>query len=261
MIPFFEHKPLVVQSRRECENFIFPPHMHISAEFIYINSGELCIDYLGNSYFLAEGDLAIVTPYTIHGYRSITPVTDYSLAIGRRDTYGYFKDYLLQNHPITPVVKKSELPEDIPALMQELVSLNGCEEKSTLVQAIISLILARTLPLLDFKPNTEKYSSTPALRALTYIAEHFREDLSLETVAEALNISRFAVSRLFSSTIKMNFVKYVNFVRIEYAKELLDNTRDSVLTIALDCGYDTVRTFNRVFKEFTGTTPLKYRSR
>lgn len=260
MLPFFEHKTSILQSRRECDNFEFPLHMHIPAEFMYINAGELCIEYPDCSYTLSKGDFAIIFPYTIHGYRAITPIVDYTLAISRHDIYGDFETVLTQKHPANPVIKSEDLPDDIPMLMNELVSLNDCDEKSSLIKAIVSLILARTLPLFHLKPNTEKFKSNLSVRAVTYVTEHFKENISLDTAANALGISRFDVSRLFSSSVKINFVKYVNFMRIAYAKELLETTNASVLEIALECGYETLRTFNRVFKEYAGITPLQYRT-
>ena len=260
MIPFFEHKTSILQSRRECENFEFPLHMHIPAEFIYINDGELRIDYPDCSFNLSKEDFAVIFPYTIHGYTSITPTVDYTLAISSHDIYGDFENMLLQKHPANPVIKSTDLPDDIPSLMNELVSLNDCNEQSALIKAIVSLILARTLPLFHLKPNTEKFKTNLSVRAVTYVTEHFKENISLDTAADALGISRFDVSRLFSSSIKINFVKYVNFLRIAYAKELLETTNASVLNIALECGYESLRTFNRVFKLNVGITPLKYRN-
>lgn len=259
MIPFFEHKTSILQSIRAYKKFIFPLHMHIPAEFIYINDGQLRIDYPDCSFTLSKGDFAVIFPYTIHGYTSITSTVDYTLAISRHDIYGDFENTLLQKHPANPVIQSSDLPDDIPSLMNELVSLNDCNEQSTLIKAIVSLILARTLPLFHLKPNTEKFKTNLSVRAVTYVTEHFKENISLDTAADALGISRFDVSRLFSSSIKINFVKYVNFLRIAYAKELLETTNKSVLDIALECGYETLRTFNRVFKECVGTTPLQYR--
>ena len=258
MLPFFEHKTSILQSRRECEKFEFPLHMHIPAD---INEGELCIKYPDCSFKLSKGDFSVIFPYTIHGYTALTPTVDYTLAISRHDIYGDFENMLLHKHPSNPVIKSSNLPLDIPLLMNELVSLNGCDDASALIKAIILLILARVLPLLHLKPNTEKFKSTLSVRAANYVTEHFKESISLDTAVTALGVSRFDVSRLFSTTIKINFVKYVNFLRIAYAKELLQTTEHSVLNISLECGYETVRTFNRTFKSFEGTTPLKYRNK
>ena len=52
---------------------------------------------------------------------------------------------------------------------------------------------------------------------------------------------------------------YVRFLRINYAKELLTGTDMNIVDISLESGFGCLRSFNRVFKEETGMTPLKYR--
>ena len=259
MNPFFEHKATILQSRREDTFFHFPLHMHLCPEFLFINHGELQLNYPDQSFLLKKGDFAVIFPNTIHGYTTLTGTTDYSIAICRQETAGEFAKLLFEMHPATPIIRAVELPGDIPALMDELISLNGNEEKSTLIKAIIGLILARIMPLLSLKPNTEKFKANLTVRAVTYVYEHFKEEISLDTAAASLGISRFAVSRLFNAQVQINFVKYVRFLRINYAKELLTGTDMNIVDISLESGFDCLRSFNRVFKEETGMTPLKYR--
>ena len=259
MLPFFESKTTILQSRRKTEYFEFPLHMHIPPELIYVNAGELTINYMNTSYQMTQGDFALIFPYITHGYAPSAHPCNYTLAIGAQSTYADYQQFLFQYHPTNPIVRQKDLPKDIPLLMNELVLLNDQEEESLLIKAIYSLILARTLPLLELKPNPGTYESNMILRAITYVSENFTETITLDTAATALGISKYDVSRLFSSAIKMTFVKYVNFMRISYAIELLEQTRHSVLHIALQSGFDTLRTFNRVFKAHTNMTPMQYR--
>lgn len=259
MNPFFEHKATILQSRRENTAFHFPLHMHICPEFLYINSGTLSLQYPDRSFLLQTGDFAIIFPNSIHGYAAVSETVDYSIAICRQETAGDFHKILFDMHPATPIIQAAKLPADIPAFMDELINLNDHEEKGPLIRAIIGLVLARTVPLLDLKPNTEKFKSNLTVRAVTYVFEHFKEDISLDTTAAHLGISRFAVSRLFHAQLEINFVKYVRFLRINYAKELLEQTDLSMVDISMEAGFDCLRSFNRVFKEETGMTPLRYR--
>ena len=74
-------------------------------------------------------------------------------------------------------------------------------------------------------------------------------------------MSPFQLSRLCNQKIGMGFNAYLNFLRITTAKRLLLYTNQSVAQIAKDCGFETVRTFNRAFREITGgQTPSSYRS-
>jgi len=257
--PFFEHRTTILQSRRENIYFSFPLHTHLSPEFLYINEGELSLNFHDNIFTLKTGDLAVIFPNSIHGYSAVSKTVDYSLAIFRQEATGDFLNTLFEMHPASPVIPASKLPPDIKGLMNELVSLNESDDKASLIKAIILLILARTMPLLELKPNTSKFKRNLTVRAVSFVYEHYKEPISLDSVAEELGISRFAVSKLFNSSVKVNFVKYVRFLRINYAKELLETTDKSIVDISLEAGFDCLRSFNRVFKEETGTTPLKYK--
>ena len=55
--------------------------------------------------------------------------------------------------------------------------------------------------------------------------------------------------------------EFINELRINDAIEKLKNTDNKILDIALDTGFDSLSTFNRAFKHFTGTTPREYREK
>ena len=56
----------------------------------------------------------------------------------------------------------------------------------------------------------------------------------------------------------MNYVTYVNMVRIEHAVGMLGTNQYRMIDIALECGFSNIRSFNRVFKEITGSTPTEF---
>ena len=80
-------------------------------------------------------------------------------------------------------------------------------------------------------------------------------------MADDLGVSKYVLSRLFAKTFHCNFVSYVNGVRLNYAISMLDNTSETITNICYDCGFESQRTFNRVFKERYRITPREYRNR
>jgi len=94
---------------------------------------------------------------------------------------------------------------------------------------------------------------------ISYISEHFCEPLSLEILSKELGVCRFYLSRIFTQVLHTGFHEYVNTLRIDQAKKLLENTRDSILDVAIQCGFQNQQTFNRVFKEICGITPSAFR--
>lgn len=95
--------------------------------------------------------------------------------------------------------------------------------------------------------------------AITYIALHYHEDLSLSDLADRLFISYNYLSSLFTQTMGINFSVYLTKIRIEKACELLKQPSMKVVDIAELTGYQNYRYFNHVFKKMTGYTPTEYR--
>ena len=94
------------------------------------------------------------------------------------------------------------------------------------------------------------------------MAGHFtEEDISLTKMAEDLGYSPFALSRVFSHTFHTNFNGYLNDLRLNQAVNLLENSEDSITELAMETGFTSMRTFNRVFGERYRMSPREYRKR
>lgn len=85
---------------------------------------------------------------------------------------------------------------------------------------------------------------------------------TLETIAERLQLSKTHVSRLINSEMQQNFSDYLNKLRVEEAKQYLQNPKFSnytLVAIGLEAGFSSKTTFNNAFKKHTGKTPSEFR--
>ncbi|MFD0714505.1 helix-turn-helix domain-containing protein [Paenibacillus sp. GCM10027626] len=92
-----------------------------------------------------------------------------------------------------------------------------------------------------------------------YVQQHFESDLSLQLVAEQLNVQSYNLSRYFKEVMDMNFIDYVIMFRMNKAKEWLTYSDMSIKEIAERLRYASTQNFTRVFKQMTGIPPGKYR--
>lgn len=95
---------------------------------------------------------------------------------------------------------------------------------------------------------------------LDYLVTHYQEELSLESVADRLQMSRSYLSTYFRERTGMTFTDYLNALRMSKAKELLgsgENVR--IGDVAAEVGYRNVNSFIRMFKKLCGVTPGEYR--
>jgi len=84
-------------------------------------------------------------------------------------------------------------------------------------------------------------------------------DLTVETMSRCLGTSVSTLSSIIRYEMKTTFTKLVNGYRIEYAKELLQNTDYKIDFIALTCGFNSRQVFNRTFIKYTGKKPSEWR--
>lgn len=96
---------------------------------------------------------------------------------------------------------------------------------------------------------------------INFIRENFQKDLSLQVLASNSYCNPSYLSHIFKEKMSVRVVDYINQVRVEAAKQLLDLTAKSVTAISQDVGYNDSGYFARVFRQFTGMSPKEYRER
>ncbi len=104
-----------------------------------------------------------------------------------------------------------------------------------------------------------RYARDTVQRAVNFIERNLSRDVTLEIVADAVDISSCYLSRLFKKTLNVNFVTYLTNRRMELAKELLVSTELPVSSIAMDLSYKDVSYFGKSFKKLVGMSPSGYR--
>ena len=95
--------------------------------------------------------------------------------------------------------------------------------------------------------------------ALKYVEKHYAEPIRIETLAKECHISETHFRRLFSEYIDMTPIEYLNMVRVLRACEMLRSSNESMSSVALNCGFSTVSTFDRNFKQVIGVTPYQWK--
>ncbi len=92
-----------------------------------------------------------------------------------------------------------------------------------------------------------------------YIEKHFTEEISLSELSEKFGMSRNALTSGFKTLNGVSPKNYITSLRLDKAASLLKSTRLSVLDVALECGYNSTASFNKMFLKIIGKTPTEYR--
>lgn len=110
-----------------------------------------------------------------------------------------------------------------------------------------------------FENNSMNKNDKYKIKIKNYIEEnYFDSNLSLNTIADYLEINPSYFSKLFKKEFNQNFITYLSHYRIEKAKQMLENTQLSVKEVGFKVGFTTIQSFIRTFKKLEGVTPGKF---
>ncbi|MBQ8625837.1 MAG: helix-turn-helix domain-containing protein [Agathobacter sp.] len=235
-----------------------PPHLHEAIEIIYVTDGTVELGVGQELYSMEKGDFAIVFPNVIHHYQVFGSGKNKAIYLFIEPSVmpSFYED-LQKYSPKYPIIRKEFVHGDIINSIKTLVKLQ--EFNSMIVQAHAHIILAHVFSDMDMIDKDAIGGNDIIYCAVEYVAKNFKGEICLEKMAYDLGVSKYVLSRLFSKTFHCNFKKYVNDVRLNYAISALENTKESITNICLDAGFESQRTFNRVFKERYKITPREYR--
>lgn len=138
-------------------------------------------------------------------------------------------------------------------LLSELQSLESLPELKHWCLERIDLIIK------SIREAREKKTNSLIVKALDYIKDNYRKDITLEEVSKEVNISPHYFCKLFKNEMGENFTDYVTNLRINTAKEIMKNSLLSVKEICYEIGYGDPNYFSRIFKKAVGVTPTEYR--
>lgn len=260
MIPFYEETKENLYMVHQVSKHV-PPHLHNLAEFVYVTEGTLEFGVGQELFHMGKGDFAVAFPDVIHHYQVLS-------AKGGRAYYlmvsptmsGQFLDDMQKYCPENPVIKKEQVHADIINAVRSLWKEFQSGNRDPVVeQAFIQIIIARSMPHFKLMEKSDIGSSDIIYQTVSYIAGHFREALSLERMARDLGVSKYVLSRVFSGTFHRNFNQYVNEQRLNYVAMLLECSGRTITEICMDAGFESQRTFNRVFQERYRMAPKEYR--
>lgn len=254
MFPFFENKADVVYCY-PCHGLSFPVHMHVVIEMLYVLRGEITVTLGKEVRTLKAGGSCAAFPNQVHGYE--TQDGDGILVLLPLSTLGRFAGTLKGKLPKRQFLQEQELPENFHTVFQTML-FHTADLSAFALSATAQLAFALYLEVAGLEEAETVDLSLPG-QAISFISENYRSTLTLSSVATHLNVSKCYASRLLHDFVGMGFCEYLNRLRIDDAKNMLHGTSLSVTQIALECGFETLRSFNRAFQAICQTTPREYR--
>lgn len=248
------------------------PHHHEEYCLFYMAKGRLNFGVSGEEFIVSDGDAVFVHPneqyHILTGENTSQPnefhyysiVFDASMLGGEDDLARRMIKNVKINRHLTLSQPSIEL---LPKMREwDLKKPSGYELylKSGLFDILTDIISSgQYVSLSNIKLSGAEKSSDAVNRIVAYIEKHYREKITIESIAKSLGYSESHLHRIFKNATGMGIIRYVNRYRIEAACKELIYTQKKITQIALDNGFEHGKNFSKVFNDCMGLSPTKYR--
>ena len=255
-------------------SFQIPVHWHDEFEIIYVKSGFLTVSISGENYIGKPGDAFVVSPGNLHFMGSQTGNVDYFTFLFPLKYISFRTDDILDDKLLEPLnsghlIISPEIEDTVKEQCEQLVEIYGTKKEES--QSKITAQVKTKIILLQFilelwkkgfiVENDTSGKNTVEKEMVSYIQQNFTGKILLKEFGEQFHLSEKYISRYFKEHFHITISQYVTYLRLEHAKQLLQDTDIPVTEVAMQSGYQNVSYFIRSFKKTYGMSPLKYRNK
>ncbi len=252
-------------------------HWHSYGEILLVGSESPNIYTVGkNTYELSPGDFVLVWPMEMH--EIVNADRENSLVIQFSNAFmNSLFDlrrimHMYSNLHIICVSTHPELSSELKAItgrMKEVFYSDGFDREirccMLLMEFMLTLSEHRKELDPELKDETQSGYTNDVMKRMISVTDYIKnnltaDDLSQGAMAERAGISRDYFSRIFKTVTGMNYNKWLNMIRLEKASELLSQEGRTLTEVAMLSGFQSIPSFNRVFREEKGMAPGEYRA-
>ena len=254
-------------------SFQIPVHWHDELEIIYVKGGFLTVNISGESYIGKPGDAFVVSPGNLHLMGSDTGTVDYYTFLFPLKNLSFRADDLFEEKLLEPLnsghlMINPRINDTAKELCEQLIEVHESknqESESQLTAQIKTKIILLQFILEMWKKgfiieNDTNGRNTVEKEMVSYIQQNYTGKISLKEFGEQFHLSEKYISRYFKEHFHITLSQYVTYLRLEHAKQLLQDTDIPVTEVAMQSGYQNVSYFIRSFKKTYEISPLKYRN-
>lgn len=248
-------------------------HWHSYFEITYVKKGRGNYFVNGQEYSMDEGDIIIFNNVEPHGWKLLEDDMHLLVMVFSPEFVAeklsifdaeYMKPFVERGSNFKNRIGKEEaVSHELRKAIREIYA--EWEEKKEGYPLMIKADILRILTILirtyqDENKSGEMLKEKKAAmkrleKAFDYIDKHYCEKITLDEVASAVYMSSNYFSSYFRKVTNIGFSEYVTRLRIKHARELLLDTERSVTDIAMECGFNNISNFYRLYKKYVGKSP------
>ncbi|MEE1031860.1 MAG: AraC family transcriptional regulator [Ruminococcus sp.] len=247
-----------------------PLHWHEELEILYPLNGEADIIVEDKKYRLPKKNLTVIESGQVHSTHTYDKTAMFlRVHVSKSYLQSYLPDVELYKIECIPELISDELFSEyfkICELLAEITRLYISDESFFRMEAegLVLQVLARLFR--HFSTNkTPQMTDTTVMSIdrirtiISYVEEHYMENISLDDVSELIGVGKEYFCRFFKKNMGMSFLQYLTEVRLSHVYHGLQETDLPVAELMEENGFSNQKLFNREFKALYGCTPSAVR--
>jgi AraC-like DNA-binding protein len=152
--------------------------------------------------------------------------------------------------------------ESFTPLLEKIVEEKGTKRFISLLDLLEKMSQTTDYQLLaseHFNIKPDDAENERMRKILEFTLDNFQNEISIDAIAEIAHLTVPSFCRYFKSRTRKTYIDYLNEIRVSHARKLLIDSELGVSQVGLECGFQNLSHFHRVFKNQVGVTPLAYR--
>lgn len=241
------------------------PHYHSELEIIYVTDGSLTAIADNEKYTVEDDEFFIFMPGVVHSFNKAQTNSYYYAKILPAQVPGGADFSSLR--PLCCAIKHGSILHEkllsvITNLFRENEDMQHGYEFAILRYAneiAEKLLRHGRLNVITKDEQTKVAAKLEFMKSVnTFIEENYHEKIELEDAARACGYSKFYFAHFFKESTQISFYSYVTAYRLERAVYMMRTSDKSITQIAHECGFGSVRSFDRAFKKYYSVSPTEF---
>ena len=230
-------------------------NFHRAVEFIFVTGGEVHYNVNGEQGTAKKGEILFVDSMFPHSYTTSEGIDGYVLVVS--DWYFLFYRQQYQHKSFPTLLTNVKANEEIIDYVRGWHVNQGTHDYDKFNNA--NLFLAKLCKAYPPSENKNEKTKELVFNILNYVEKHYAENISLAEIASELGYVKQYCSKMFNKAMGEGFRRYLNRVRVfkftSMVEEAGTKRQETILKMATDCGFDSMSTFYRAYKDVYGVPP------
>ena len=251
----------------------YPIHWHDAVEVIMPLENHYVVTVGDVDFDIPVNDVLIIPSGELHKMPQLIPGRRLIFQCDNSALSGVAAIESIVRGPSAPILINKEMNKELHSLAKktllDILSLNNKKNELADVKIYISLVnlltavreyqLEKSKQLLDLDDIKLDEYSEKFNAVMKYIDANYMYDISLDRLADVAGYSKYHFSRIFKQYNSMSYLQYINARRTKAAEHLLLDPDLSITDVAMQSGFKSLTTFNRIFKEIKHCTPTDFK--